>query len=606
MSIALLVQVYEEVRRLAIAGGAVAAGDYRLKKLVPPLEQAGAKAPVFAKVAQGAQAVVDSDEKTASAALLELATLVNAVLYTQGETGVAGQLEPIATTDLGVSRTQVSARVLKPLLEALTSTGSGRLELVRDAVDRDVFKDLRLVKAALNALDDPYPEIAALIAEKVLPLYDKAIVAELRSKLDLKGRGGNLHRLRLMHRLDPEGSRDIVRQALDEGSNEIRLAAIECLDTTGDDLTYLLEQTKAKAKDVRGAALGALCSAGPSAGGAAADAVNKAIDGADLELILGHLRHSRLPAIQAHVLARAIQQFEKALALKDAKTQGLAIDRLRQLTMCLEGRTDAQAEAFLLRCFEARAKFAAMTSATPSGQDFNELLAWVMMRSTPKTRATLVAAHATLSGGMLPPMLAAARETMKPAAFFDEFSPLLKELGRKRTITLKRGSPERGMALIAALTAPPPRLAHSLSGSSAQLNEERDNPVELDPRWLDAAIDARAFELVCALARPGHAKLNQFLSEQLSGRKPHEEFVVLQTMVRVGHPGAADAIIDQLKKHAKTAMHTSFGYLYARMIAELPRSALPKFEAVLPELPDTMVKYLMHPVMVLRDKPTGE
>ena len=46
-----------KARRLAIAGAAVATGDFRLKKLVPPLEQAGAKAPVFAKVAQAAAAV---------------------------------------------------------------------------------------------------------------------------------------------------------------------------------------------------------------------------------------------------------------------------------------------------------------------------------------------------------------------------------------------------------------------------------------------------------------------------------------------------------------------------------------------------------------------
>ena len=42
MSIAVLTQVYDEARRLAVAGSAVARGDFRLKKLLPPLEQAGA------------------------------------------------------------------------------------------------------------------------------------------------------------------------------------------------------------------------------------------------------------------------------------------------------------------------------------------------------------------------------------------------------------------------------------------------------------------------------------------------------------------------------------------------------------------------------------
>src|SRR5947209_8208506 len=116
MSIAILTQVYDEMRRLAIAGSVVASGDFRLKKLIPLLEQAGAKAPVFTKVAEAATAVVEGKSQTAAPALLELTTLVNGILYTQGETGVSGRLEPIETSDLGAATTQTSARMLKPLL----------------------------------------------------------------------------------------------------------------------------------------------------------------------------------------------------------------------------------------------------------------------------------------------------------------------------------------------------------------------------------------------------------------------------------------------------------------------------------------------------------
>ncbi|MEX2026109.1 MAG: hypothetical protein WEH44_02395, partial [Pirellulaceae bacterium] len=174
MSIPVLTQVYDEVRRLAIAGSVVAGGDFRLKKLLPPLEQAGQKAAVFAKVAQSVTKLVESSEKTSAEALLELSTLVNAILYTQGETGIGGELKPIETTDLGQQQTQASARVLKPLLEALATTVSGRLEIIKDSFERGAFRDLRLVKPALGAIDDPYPEIGDFIADRVLPLYGKA------------------------------------------------------------------------------------------------------------------------------------------------------------------------------------------------------------------------------------------------------------------------------------------------------------------------------------------------------------------------------------------------------------------------------------------------
>src|SRR3954463_15657903 len=99
MSIAVLTQVYDEARRLAVAGSAVARGDFRLKKLLPVLDQAGAKAPVFAKVAASARALIDGPGETSAENLLELASLVTAVLHTQGETGVAGPLEPIEAID---------------------------------------------------------------------------------------------------------------------------------------------------------------------------------------------------------------------------------------------------------------------------------------------------------------------------------------------------------------------------------------------------------------------------------------------------------------------------------------------------------------------------
>ena len=239
MSIAVLAQVYTEARRLAVAGSVVARGDFRLKKLLPPLEQAGKQAPVFAKVAEAATAVIDGPEESSAAALLELTSLVNAVMYTQGETGLAGELAAFETTDLGGTASQTSARVLKPLLEALGSTGSGRWELVKDAHERGLFRDLRLVKPALGAIDDPYSEIADLIAEKVLPLYGQAILPEVRAKYDPKGTKGHPRRLALMHALDPVGTRELVKAALDGGSKEVKVAAISCLGADPEDLNFL-------------------------------------------------------------------------------------------------------------------------------------------------------------------------------------------------------------------------------------------------------------------------------------------------------------------------------------------------------------------------------
>jgi hypothetical protein len=111
-------------------------------------------------------------------------------------------------------------------------------------------------------------------------------------------------------------------------------------------------------------------------------------------------------------------------------------------------------------------------------------------------------------------------------------------------------------------------------------------------------------ELVCKLARQGHEKAERFLSEQLATLKePHERSQVLRAMVRIGHPDAADALIGILKEQAKSTSYFYYSYWYGPMIAELPKSALPKFEELLPSLPEKMIDQLMDSVVALKNKP---
>src|SRR4026209_3047055 len=100
MSVALIEESAKEVRRLAIAGSPLAVGDFRLKKFIAPLEQAGAKVPVFAQVAKSINDLVTGTEAESATRLLNLSTLINAILYTQGQSGASGDyrdLEVFAT-----------------------------------------------------------------------------------------------------------------------------------------------------------------------------------------------------------------------------------------------------------------------------------------------------------------------------------------------------------------------------------------------------------------------------------------------------------------------------------------------------------------------------
>jgi hypothetical protein len=382
----------------------------------------------------------------------------------------------------------------------------------------------------------------------------------------------------------------------------MRVAAIECLGTTGDDLVCLLEQAKAKAKDVRAAALRALVGAS-SYTADMLSIVKQAIAGPDIELFGNRLAKSMSPDITSHVLAESRQQLQSLLKEKDPKKQAPGVSRLQYLLMNLDGRTDAEAEAFLLECFQAAPSLAKVKS-TPSGQDINELVAHLLCRGTPTMRKTLVMKHAELTGGMLPPALRAAREIMTPAAFYQEFSPMLADLSSKRG---KKGrEAERAAALAAALL---PGYVGGYSPWFVYMPDDRedaehadDKLQELDPRWLDAAVEAEAIDLVYTLARPGHTGVNQYLSSKLAATKAADAHPLLQTMVRIKHPDAARAVVGAIKAQAKSPHYGYMGYWYSQLITGLPKAALPEIEALLPTLPDKMVDQLMEAVIELKNR----
>lgn len=562
MSIAVLTQVYDEVRRLSIAGSVVACGDFRLRRLLAPLEQAGQKAPVFAKVAQAVSQLFDSTEHTSPAALLEVSALINAILYTQGETGIEGEWQALPGSTLDLRR-QVAARELKPLLEALSTTGSGRLEVVRDAYARGLFQDLRLVLPAVMALDDVYPEIADLIADQVLPQYGTAIVPALRQRLDLQGRRrGDARRLRMLHDLDPAGTRPLVEQALESGSKEMRVAAIACLGDSAEDLAFLLEQSRARAKDVRAAALSALaqCSADD-----AAARLLEAIDGHDLELVVDALRGATRPNLSQHLLERCATAWQHLLQPgPPAAERGTEVGRYLALLAALRGRTDEAATTLLTSMFQQRQQLAHLKNA-PGAATITTWQAQALAEGAPAAQRLLIDQHHTLTAEELHYAVGAACRLDEPAAVYERFCGYLDP----GLLKLRR---EHREVLVATLNQP-------------------RYVADLDPRWLDAAIRHDATVLVLALARPGHAPLHDYLGKlwrKLPGKSLgwHEAPAIIRCMLSVQHREVVTAVchcIDQLTK----ARHYSWEvHLIAPLLAQLPRSALPDLEAWLPTLPE--------------------
>lgn len=227
MSIALVHETQKEVRRLLIVGSELAASYFRLLRIMPNLKKAGERVPVFAKVAEAIEKAVDSEKGQSAKRLLELASITNAVIYTQGEAGIQGNLEPAGNASVNFP-TELSYRKLSPIIDALTYTGQGRYEIISNAANNEKLSDLRLIMPLINALDDGYSEIPPLVY-RILQGFGEELIPVLQKKLDLSGGKSAARLFELLAGFLGTAGKALCLDALENGSTDIKVSAISVL-----------------------------------------------------------------------------------------------------------------------------------------------------------------------------------------------------------------------------------------------------------------------------------------------------------------------------------------------------------------------------------------
>lgn len=609
MSIAVLNSVYDEVRRLAIAGSNLAPGDFRLKKLVEPLRKSAAKAPVFGKVADSIEQLLASNSANSASALLELSTLTNAILYTQGETGIEGDFEPIQSQSLGLSISNTSARTLKPLIEALTSTGAGRLEIIRDAYENGAFRDLRIVNYAITALGDSYSEIADFIAEKVLPTYSTAIYPRLRDSFDPMGKNTDARRLRIMHQLDPEKTRPLIDAAIQESSKDVRVAAIQCLGSGDNDSTFLLEQSKHRAKDVRAAAFEALASIDEPE---VIRVLKSTLASDDIGLVAEKITKNPNAELRAFVLEEAHRVLGELIAPTSktpkpkpaaAKTKTKAstatapdqqqlIERFRFLLMTLQDRKDQETADLLIRVLQHQQELSEIKVGYSGGTEVIERAArLILVMQKPEFLDELLKFGTDVISEIMPYQFMAASRRRGPEFAFEMFEPLVstEAKGKSKSATSLK---ERAEAVVRSIVFAASRRNY---GSGFRYYYQFEvvadaKPISIDPRWLDVAVAKRDLPFVLAiLDRPLQAAwafLTERVDEELSKKKAEPSYETLECiegMFACEHPDRVPKSLAILQKMASNST-AWWSYHYSRVIQLLPASAIPDLEAMIPSV----------------------
>lgn len=257
MNLQPLYDVKERLEYAAIAGVSLLGEDFRLQRAAEGLKPLATASPVFGKIDAGLGKLLSAPADQRPGLLLDVLALVDAVAYTQARIGMEGELEPLPTG--GGRYYQISYGQIQPLLTALTTTGGGRVEVVKAAWERcaDYFLDYRVLPAVVGGLGDSYGEMAELCAT-LLKKLGAPVAPMLKQGFDPAGKKEMARRVEVLAAVESAEAAPWLREMLPQAKKDVRAAVIRALGMDSGDVSLLLDLAKSERGDSRDAALEAL------------------------------------------------------------------------------------------------------------------------------------------------------------------------------------------------------------------------------------------------------------------------------------------------------------------------------------------------------------
>ena len=240
MNLQPLYDVKERLEQAAIAGTGLLSEDFRLQRAAEGLKPLAAASPVFGKIDTGLTGLLAAPAEERSGLLLDVLALADAVVYTQGKTGMDGELEPLPAGAGQVQ--QLSYGQLNPLLTALTTTGGGRMEVVQSAWENhpEMFTDFRVLPAVVEGLGDSYGELAELNA-KILKQMGPAPLSLLKEGFDPAGNKSMARRVEVVSAIEGGHATPWLREVLPGAKKDVRVSVLTALGDDGENVPLLLE-----------------------------------------------------------------------------------------------------------------------------------------------------------------------------------------------------------------------------------------------------------------------------------------------------------------------------------------------------------------------------
>ncbi|MBU1218700.1 hypothetical protein KKF34_12665 [Myxococcota bacterium] len=347
MGLPVLFEIDQELTRLFVAGSRLSTGDAGVRKYIPAMEKLGERVPVFKKLASLMKELTESKPEESASKLIETRCLLLAVISTQGENASGPNLDSWPQGQIAMSDTTISSRELAKIIEALTTSGSGRLEIVKSAHERHLFNDPRTHRALITGLGDKFSELSDYISAQILPTCGEILKPHLERDMTYDGGAPEAKRLRALHRIDPLGMVDKIKEIMISGSVAMKEEAARLLGNHPECGSFLLDFMNDKKKEVREAVMASLISMNNK------DGIDKILEMLNTKKA-GQVTNPIINGNSPYLVIRLIEMARNAAELIESNNADKSVaDNFYNLVTYMENKNSADIADFLITCLDS-------------------------------------------------------------------------------------------------------------------------------------------------------------------------------------------------------------------------------------------------------------
>lgn len=550
MSMALIHEVYEEVRKLMIAGSDMVSDNFKLKKILPAMQKSGASVPVFTRVAEAMEAAINPGTGKSAEKLLELANIVNTIVYTQGETGIQGEIEKVDCLGLSYP-TNTPYRKLNPLITALTTKGSGRLEIIRSFYEQENDQDLRLIIPLIEALGDGYPEIANLAGD-ILKECGQAIIPALKKQFDLNGGKRDAKIIDLISDLAGKTEKEFYLYVIENSREEVKVSAIKALKDLPEYEDLLIELADDKKKEIRAAALSALSRMQTDS---TVNCLLNAVRGKDRDIAIEPIKLNDAPKMAQMLLEEAEKSLQSIQASDMTSEQAEAtvkkqVEYFITVLDCMLGKKEPEIFEFLKKCIELPTNLPQFKINNAKDTVIRTAARNILALANEAAYDFLLSSINKYDNLILDYSFEAAIRSKSPEYVFEHYSPLLKK-GPK---SFERKEITKVISYYSDFEP---------EYQIWNYYPVHDDEIKWDQRWAKFLLELDEISTGCRLVTKGDTKCIQIMLEKL---KKHRKFGdqhltnLILGLFQAGYEKVSDAIIEVLEFNIKDHNKYSFRY----------------------------------------------